>query len=82
MQKINFTLTGLTCVSCQKLSKIKLEKIDGVKKVRVELDGKTEIDSDREIKLEEIEKAVAETHYKILNSEIKSSPSVSIWECC
>ncbi len=82
MQKINLTLTGLTCSSCQKLSQIKLEEIDGIKKARVELDGETEIDVEREIKLEEIEKALQGTHYKILNSEIKCSPAVSIWECC
>lgn len=82
MQKINFTLTGLTCTSCQKLSQAKLEEIDGVKKARVELDGKTEIKAEREIELEEIEEALQDTHYKILNSEIKNSSEVSIWECC
>ncbi len=70
MQKKNLTLTGLTCPSCQKLSKMKLEEIDGVKEANVELDGKTEIKVERKISRSEIEKTLAGTPYKIANIEI------------
>ena len=70
MQKISFTLTGLTCPSCQKLSKIKLEEIDGIKEANVELDGRTSILAERKISRPEIEKTLEGTPYKIVDIEI------------
>ena len=70
MQKVNLTLLGLTCISCQRLSKMKLEEIDGVKEAKVEPDGKTEIEAERKISRPEIEKALAGTPYKIASIEI------------
>ena len=70
MQKVNLTLSGLTCVSCQKLSQMKLEEIDGVKEAQVELDGKTSILVERKISRYEIEKALAGTPYKITDIKI------------
>jgi len=70
MQKVNLTLSGLTCISCQKLSQMKLGEIDGVQEARVELDGKTEIEAERKILKAEIEKALAGTPYKIASIEI------------
>jgi len=41
-------------------------KIAGVKKVNVELNGKTEIDAERDISKEEIMKVLEGTEYKII----------------
>lgn len=70
MQKINLTLLGLTCPACQKLSKMKLEEIDGVKEASVEPDGKTKIEAERKILKAEIEKTLEGTPYKIVKIEI------------
>lgn len=58
-------LSGLTCGACQKLITKRIMKISGVKNVKVELNGKTEIDSQRNISNEEIMKVLEGTEYKI-----------------
>ncbi len=63
-QKIQ--LTGLTCSACQKLITKRIMKIEGIKDVRVELNGKTEIDAERNISREEIMKVLEGTEYKII----------------
>lgn len=59
-------LSGLTCSACQKLITKRIMKIAGVKKVNVQLNGKTEIDAERNIPNEEIIKALEDTNYKII----------------
>ena len=63
-QKIQ--ITGLTCSACQRLITKRIMKIAGVKKVNVELNGKTEIDAERDISKEEIMKVLEGTEYKII----------------
>lgn len=58
-------LTGLTCSACQKLITKRIIKINGVKDVKVELNGKTEINAKRNISKEEIMKALEGTDYKV-----------------
>ncbi|MEK7096522.1 MAG: heavy metal-associated domain-containing protein [Patescibacteria group bacterium] len=62
-----FHLKGLSCQSCAKLATMKIEKVPGVKGVRVDLEsGRTEIDSDREIEAKEIESALNGTDYQVV----------------
>lgn len=64
IQKIQ--LTGLTCGACQKLITKRIMKIKGIKDVKVELNGKTEINAERNIPNEEIMKVLEGTEYKII----------------
>lgn len=59
-------ISGLTCGACQKLITKRIMKIEGIKDVRVELNGKTEIDAERNISREEIMKVLEGTEYKII----------------
>lgn len=63
-----YKLTGLTCQACKKLCEMDISEIPGVTSVNVNLDQKTvEINSDRKIELDEVNKALAETHYEATN---------------
>jgi copper chaperone CopZ len=59
-------LTGLTCGACQKLITKRIMKIEGVNQVRVELNGKTEIEAERNIEKSEIQKVLEGTQYKVV----------------
>ncbi|MDO8529209.1 MAG: heavy metal-associated domain-containing protein [bacterium] len=66
MQTIKINILGMTCDACVKLSKLKISKISGVREVKIgDINGKTEIIADRNIQLEEIQKALAGTDYKV-----------------
>ncbi len=66
MQTLKITIDNMTCDACVLLSKLKISKINGVKGVRIDdINGKTEIMADRNIKLEEIQDALAGTDYKV-----------------
>ncbi|MDD5438516.1 MAG: heavy metal-associated domain-containing protein [Patescibacteria group bacterium] len=59
-----FKVSGFDCESCIKLTKLSLQDLPGVKEVRIkDLKGETEIDADRQIGLDEVQKALADTHY-------------------
>lgn len=66
MPTINFKLDGLTCEACVKLATRYLQKIDGVSLVKVGLDGKAEIRADRPIDKTEVEKALADSDYRVI----------------
>lgn len=68
MQTIQIKLKGLTCGACQKLIQRRIAKINGVSDVQVDTDGKTIIGSNRRIKLDEVEKALEDTKYKVIKS--------------
>lgn len=65
-QTITVQISGLTCPACQKLIEKKISKIEGVLKVMVNLNGKTEITADKPILLEEIKKVLTGTQYQIV----------------
>jgi len=66
MQTIKGTIDNMTCDACVKLAKLKIFKINGVRDVRIsDLNGRTEIIADRDIKREEIQKALVGTDYKV-----------------
>lgn len=56
-------LSGLTCQSCQKLIEMIILEIPGVSGAKVDMNS-AEITADRGISLEEVNKALADTHYK------------------
>lgn len=65
---MKFKLEGLTCEACIRLSKMKLEKVSGVKEAKViDLDGRVEISADRKVSLDELQSALAGTDYKIIS---------------
>lgn len=62
-----FYLEGLTCQACAQLAKKRIEKVSGVKEVKVNPeDGRAEIDSDREIEAREIQSALSGTDYQVI----------------
>lgn len=63
--KTTFKLTGLRCVACTKLINLKLSKIKGVGSCLVNLNGETEIVSDKAIDVNEVIKALAGTNYQV-----------------
>ncbi|MCL6096654.1 MAG: heavy-metal-associated domain-containing protein [Patescibacteria group bacterium] len=58
--------SGLTCEACQRVIQKRLGRIDGVKEVKVELNGQTEIETANLISKNEVEKALEGTNYKIV----------------
>lgn len=66
MHTYQFKVEGLTCQACQKIIQKKLGKVTGVNGVSVELDGKLEIKSEREIAKSELVEALKDTDYKIV----------------
>ena len=67
MKSIKITINNMTCDACVKLSKLKISKISGVREVKIsDINGQTEIIADRDIKLEEIQKALAGTNYQVI----------------
>lgn len=63
---INFTLTGLHCESCKKISEKRVKKIAGVTKVTTNLEtSELSISGDRTITKEEVVKALEGTDYQV-----------------
>lgn len=65
METTSFKLSGLTCEACAKLATRYLEKIDGVGEVKVNLTGETQISADRSVEKAEVQKALADSDYKV-----------------
>lgn len=65
MKTTSFQLTGLTCPACIKLVEKRLEKIKGVTDMKIELNGQSEISADKEITIDEIKSALADTQFKV-----------------
>lgn len=64
-----FTLSGLSCGSCEKMVAKRLMKIDGVTDVRVTAtNGQTTISTARQITTNEITTALEGTHYSVINN--------------
>ncbi|MBI5414241.1 heavy-metal-associated domain-containing protein [Candidatus Peregrinibacteria bacterium] len=62
----SFTITGITCEACVKLIKKRLQKIQNVTEVSLELSGNLGISSDRQIEKTELLSALEGTDYKVL----------------
>jgi len=64
----HINLNGLTCGACAKVCEMKIKKIYGVEKVQIIQKGSIgegHIESNREIGLDEVQKALSDTHYKV-----------------
>lgn len=67
--KKDFTLSGLTCSSCEKIVGKRLSKIDGVQEVSVSaLNGMASVISTRPIMAGEVSKALEDTHYHVVTN--------------
>lgn len=64
-------LDGLTCEACAKLSALILKRLPGVGKAEVKPDGTAAIDAERVIPAQEIEAALANTPYRLVNPNEK-----------
>jgi copper chaperone CopZ len=69
MQNIDFKLTGLTCEACVKLASRRLQKIQGVREVQIDLkSGETRVSSDNQLDLGVLAESLADTNYSIVKS--------------
>lgn len=67
MKTTKFKLAGLHCEACVKICKMNLSDINGVSEVELDLaSGEGQLTADREIDLSEIEEALKDTGYKIV----------------
>lgn len=66
MQKYVFQIKGMTCEACVKIAKRKIEKIEGVVDVTLDLQGKLELTATREISNNDIVQALENTKYKVV----------------
>jgi hypothetical protein len=63
-----FVLKNLHCDACGKLSLMKMRKIPGLHTVRIEQEGREaqgELESEREVNIAEIQKALSDTVYTV-----------------
>ena len=62
-----FKLSGLTCPACKKIAEKRIAAIPGVKQVKVSVDsGEAVVDSDWDIRIQEIKDALKDTHYQVV----------------
>lgn len=62
-----FTLSGLTCPACKKISEKRLSTIPGIMRVEVNLDsGAAVIEAERKINSDEIRSALQNTSYQLI----------------
>ncbi len=65
----SFSITGMTCASCERIITKRVQKISGVSEVHVSaISGMLSIDASRPIPQSEVEIALENTHYKIINN--------------
>ena len=71
-KKVEFKISGMTCASCVTTIEKSLLNLKGVKKAQVNLGKETavvEYDSSK-IKLTEIEKAIKDSGYEVINEKV------------
>ncbi len=70
MNTIKFKINNLHCEGCISTSKKLISEIPGVKEIEIkDVHGETEIKADREIGLDEVQKALEGTEYKVTDVE-------------
>ncbi|KKQ27238.1 MAG: hypothetical protein US42_C0012G0009 [Candidatus Magasanikbacteria bacterium GW2011_GWC2_37_14] len=62
---INFKITNITCGACIKLSKSALGSLPGVKRIEINSDGLTTLESDTDISMAEIKETLEKVDKKI-----------------
>lgn len=65
MDKLNFNVSGIHCDSCIKLITMKVKKIEGVTEFFLTKEGKAELLSNREVKLDEVERSIQGMEYTV-----------------
>ncbi len=66
MEKINFTVEGITCEACAKIIKNRLSKnIVGYKNIEIDKDGKATLTAETPVAKKAIEQALVDTDFKI-----------------
>lgn len=69
VQTTRLQLSGLTCGACEKVISKRLKAIESVEEVHVSsANGFASIIAPRHIDIQEVEKALQGTHYKVINS--------------
>jgi copper chaperone CopZ len=69
MPNIDFKLTGLTCDACIKLVSRRLQKVQGVREVQIDLkSGETRVLSDNQLDLGILAESLTDTNYSIVKS--------------
>lgn len=67
MNKQTFTLSGLTCPACKKITEKRIGGLDGVTKVETTVEtGLVAVEADREISAREIDDVLLDTPYKTI----------------
>ena len=65
--QITITLTGLTCSACKKVVEKRLQKIEGVQTVVVDLGtSQATINASRDVSTQEMQHALEDTLYKVV----------------
>jgi copper chaperone CopZ len=65
MTSQTFTISGMTCEACTKLTAKRIKNIDGVHDARVDLEAKTAIvEAERSITAQEINTAFGDSSYR------------------
>ncbi len=74
MKKINLSVQGMTCASCEVLIERSLKKVPGVEKVRVSRSKETaEIECAEEVQVPQLQAAVKDQGYELLLPEEKAA---------
>lgn len=67
--KTSLSLSGMTCIACEKIVSKRIRTIAGVEEVvAFSHNGKVFLDVSREITAEEIDIALQDTHYKVITN--------------
>lgn len=62
---INFKISNITCDACIKLSKSALSSLPGIKKIEIDKNGLTTLESDDDISLAEIKETLEKVDKKV-----------------
>lgn len=66
MNMLKYTIKGLNCEACIKISTMKLKKVAGVHDIKINLaTGETEICAERQIGLDELNEALHNTGFTL-----------------
>lgn len=60
-----FKITNVTCDACLKLSKVALNSLPGVKKIEIEKDGVTTLETEQTVSFADIKEALEKVDKKI-----------------
>lgn len=60
-------ITGINCEACTKVIKKRLLTVPGVVDAQISLDGQTEIKTDRQVTLSQLQGVLHDTDYRITN---------------